>query len=125
MSTYVKPLHNIRSLQLIQTKHSRGRPCKSDHEVLREDSKVTVGRSVRRDSSIGGVEVHNLDCSKPQGNILNHAHLRVTCILPCKGPETRADTATSGGQNGCRRWENWSDEKEQIWHKGRSQQLGA
>ena len=38
--------------------------------------------------------------AKPQRNVLNHAHRRVTCILPCKGPETRADTATSGGQNG-------------------------
>ena len=28
-------------------------------------------------------------------------HIDVSrCILPCEGPETRADTTTSGGQNG-------------------------
>ena len=27
----------------------------------------------------------------------------VTCVLPREGPETRADTATSGGHNGHRR----------------------
>ena len=30
----------------------------------------------------------------------NHALRCVTCILPREGPETRADTGTSGGQNG-------------------------
>ena len=29
---------------LTQTKHSRESPCKSDHEVLREISKVTIGQ---------------------------------------------------------------------------------
>ena len=45
---------------------------------------------------------------------------RVTCILPSRGPETCADTITSAGPNGCRRWEDLSDEKEHVWHKGRS-----
>ena len=31
---------------------------------------------------------------------------------------------TSGGQNGHGRWENWLVEKEHVWHKGRSKQLG-
>ena len=36
----------------------------------------------------------------------NHAHRCVTCVLQRKVPETRADTATSGRQNGHRRWES-------------------
>ena len=67
-------------------------------------------------SSTGSDEGHNIDRSKPQGNLLNHAHRRVTCILPCKGQEAGAVMITSGGQNGCRRWEGWSDEKEHVWH---------
>ena len=33
-------------------------------------------------------------------NLFNHAHRRVTCILPCKRAETCANTIVSGGQNG-------------------------
>ena len=43
------------------------------------------------------LKVFNIDCSKPQRNFLNHAHRRLTCVLPCKGSEASADTTPSGG----------------------------
>ena len=48
-SMNVKTLHNARSLQstrsgLIQTKQLRESPCKSDHEVSQESSKVTIAQ---------------------------------------------------------------------------------
>ena len=58
-------------------------------------------------------------------NVFNHAHRCVTCVLPREGPETRADTATRGGQSGHRRWEYWIDEEEHVRNEQRSQQLGA
>ena len=67
----VKPLHNTRSLQwtrngLTQTKHLRRSPCKSDHELLQENSKVAIGQISVQDSSIVGVvEDQNVDRSKP------------------------------------------------------------
>ena len=76
-------------------------------------------RLVCRDSSIGGVESKNIDCSEPQRNVFNHAHRRVTCVLPCKGPEACADTATIRGQNGCRRWESGIDEEEHVRNEGK------
>ena len=73
-------------------------------------------------SSVGGAECNNIDRSEPQENVFNHAHRRVTCVLPREGPETRADTATSGRQDGHRRWESWTDEEE---HVRRGQQSGT
>ena len=78
-----------------------------------------------RDFSIEGVESNNIDRSEQQRNVFNHAHRCVTCVLPREGPETRADTATRGGQNGHRRWEGRTDEEEHVRNEGRSQQLGA
>ena len=49
---------------------------------------------------VRGIESLNIDCSEPQRNFLNYAHRRLTCILPCKGPEASADKTPSGGQNG-------------------------
>ena len=67
---------------------------------------------------------NNIDRSEPQGNVFNRAHRRVTCVLPREGPEARADTSTSGGQNGHRRWESRTDEEEHVRNEGRGQQLG-
>ena len=44
-----------------------------------------TGQTCMQGPPVGGVEGLNIDCSKPQGNFLNHAHRRLTCILPCKG----------------------------------------
>ena len=49
----------------------------------------------------------------------------VTCVFPRKGPETRADTATSGRQNGHRRGESRTDEEEHVRNEGRGQQSGT
>ena len=44
---------------------------------------------------------NSIDRSEPpQGNVFNHAHRRVTCVVPREGPETRVDTSNSGRQNG-------------------------
>ena len=66
--------------------------------------KSVVMRCVCKNSSIGGVEDQNIDRSKPQRVLFNHAHRRVTCILPCKRPTGLC----------------WY-----VWPKGRSKQLGA
>ena len=78
------------------------------------NSKVTIGQICMQASSIGGVQDHNTNRGKPQRNFLNHAHRRVTCIIPCNGPEACADTITSGGQSGYRRWESGIDEEEHV-----------
>ena len=66
-----------------------------------------------------GAESNDVDCSEPQRNVFNRAHRCVTCVLPCEGPETGADTISSGGQNGHRRWESGIDEEEHVWNEGR------
>ena len=108
-----------------QTEHSSGSPSKSDHECVRESSKMMIDQTCMQDSSIGGAASHNIDCSEPQGNVFNHVHRCVTCVLPREVPETHADTATSGGQNGHRRWESRTDEEEHVRNEGGSQQLGT
>ena len=55
----------------------------------------------------------------------NHAHRCVTCVLPREGPQTSADTTTSGGQKVHRRWESGIDEEEHARNEGRCQQLGT
>ena len=50
-----------------------------------------------------------------KNDVFNHAHRCVTCVLPREDPETRADTATSGGQNGHQRWESRTDEEEHVY----------
>ena len=81
-----------------------GSQCKSDHECVRESSKAMIGQTCMHESN-------NIDCSEPQRNVFNHAHRRVTCVLPREGPETSADTTAGGGQN--------------VRHEGRGQQLGT
>ena len=76
------------------------------------------------DSSSGGVEGHNIDRSKPQRDVFNHAHRRVTCVFPREGPETSTDMTVSGRQNGHRRWKSGIDEEEHVRNKGRGQQMG-
>ena len=61
----------------------------------------------------------------PQRNLINHAPLRVTCILPGKGSEARAGTITSGGQSGHRRWEHCFFFFEHVWHKWTQQVIGS
>ena len=73
----------------------------------------------------GSVEVHDLDCSKPQGNILNHVYRRVTCILSRKGSETCAGAITWGEQSGRRCWKSWAVEEEHVWHTRRCEPLGV
>ena len=43
-------------------------------------------------SSVGGADSNNIDRSEQQGNVFNHAYGCVTCVVPCEGPQTRADT---------------------------------
>ena len=68
-----------------------------------------------------GAESNNIDRSDPQGKVFNHAHRCVTCVVPREGPETPADTVSSGGQNGHRRWESRTDEEEHVPNEGRGQ----
>ena len=84
-----------------------------------------MARLVRRDSSIGGVESNDIGCSKLQRNVFNHAHRRVTCVLPREGPETSTDTTASGRQNGHRRWKSGIDEEEHVRNKGRDSNLDS
>ena len=51
-------------------------------EFKSDDRRLVCG------ASIGGTESNNTDRSEPQGNVFNHAHRRVTCVLPREGPET-------------------------------------
>ena len=58
-------------------------------QITKMRERVQKRRSTRlvcRDSSIGSVESNNIDRSEPQGNVFNHAHRRVTCVLPRQGP---------------------------------------
>ena len=80
-SMNVKPLHNTRSLQstrsgLIQTVAFEAVSPRTN--CCMRVPKWRWARSARKDSSVGSVEGHNLDCNKSQGHILSHAHRRVT-----------------------------------------------
>ena len=62
-------------------------------------------------------------CSEPQRNIFNHAHRRVTCIVPCEGrrpvlirPPMEDRMGTDAGKSGI-------DEEEHVRIEGRGQQL--
>ena len=109
----VKPLHNTRSFHstrggLTHTKHMRENLCNSDHALLPESSQVMIGQiCAQRFLHWKRCEGYNLDCSKSQANILNHAHRRVTCILSCESLKTCAGTVTSGGQKARDAASNW------------------
>ena len=93
----------------ILIKHLRRSRCKSVHELLPESSEnVRTGQTSMRELPVRSSESHHIHCCESQSRVLNHAHRRDTCILPCKGPEACADTITSVGQNASRCWEDWT-----------------
>ena len=110
-STRMKPLHHDKvtpvDTKWVDTgKAFEGEPMKNRSRIVAREFKSAdrPGLHAGTPSSIGGVEDRNIDCSEPQRYFLNHAHRRVTCILPCKGPEACADTITCGGHSGCRQY---------------------
>ena len=55
----------------------------------------------------------------------HHAHRRVTCVFPCEGPETSADTIACGEQNGHRRWKSGIDEERACTEQGTRPAIGS
>ena len=125
----VKPLHSIRSFQSTrggwtQTKHLRRTPCKSDHELLQETSKMKIGQ----------ICTHGLLhwkrsrlYSRLQQITSRHSQ---SCTSTChvhtfmhKSSETCAGTVTNGGQNDA--GEMGLLKKSIVRHTGRSKQVGA
>ena len=109
---------------LIQTKAFEGEPMQIRSRIVARDFKSDD----RPDLYAGTPPLEALKAiisiaANHEENLLNHADRRVTCILRCEGSETSADAIASGGQNRCPHWEDWSDEKEHVWLKGRSQKL--
>ena len=124
----VKPLHNTRSLQSTRSGLTQA-ACEGEPMQIRSRIVASEFKSGDRPDPYAGTPP--CEALKVQISVAaNHkqtfsvVHIDVSRAY-FHAMAHSAGGNGSGGQNGRRYWQNWSAEKEYVWHTGRSKQLGA